>query len=295
MSASALLPATALGLNFPQDFLPDRALLARLLAFAVAGGAGNKQEIGAATGIPTGRSTGKVEPMIHYASGMGLVQATSSRGIWQLSATTLGALVAAEDAYLNEPTTLWACHLLLCRRQGAARPARGIAEPWFTLFAEGGARLGQIFSREAFLSALRERHGDIGYLRSLAGLVIRVYLESSCFAALHALRVHGDPVEERYERLSAARTPSLFPAYALAAFCAWDALYPDDRQVPLADLLSRSRLLALLHWRPVDADDWIAWMVERGLMQRDSLTGHTMALRLVETREVIARLYDELI
>lgn len=295
MSASALLPVTELPLNFPQDFLPDRAMLARLLAFAVAGGAGAKQEISSATGIPTGKSTGKVEPMIHYASGMGLVRASVDRGVWQLLATPFGAMVAAEDGFLNEPTTLWACHLLLCRRRDAMRPARGIADPWFRLFAEGGARLGQVFSRADFLSALSERHGEIGYLRSLAGLVIRTYLEPSCFAALDVLRSHGEPGDERYERLPAGQTTALFPAYALAAWCAWDALYPDDRQVPLDELLNRSRLLAILHWRSGDADDWIEWMVERGVIQRDRLTGHTMVLRLVDTRTLVTRLYDELI
>ena len=63
----------ALPANFPQTFLPDRQLLNQLLRFAAEGGGGDKQEtrFGAATGIPTGQSTGKVEPMIHYAHGMG--------------------------------------------------------------------------------------------------------------------------------------------------------------------------------------------------------------------------------
>jgi len=33
---------SALPLNFPQDFLPERALLSRLLAFAAKGGRGDK-------------------------------------------------------------------------------------------------------------------------------------------------------------------------------------------------------------------------------------------------------------
>ncbi len=76
----------SLPLNFPHDFLPERSLLARLLPFASMSGSGDKVQIGAETGIPTGDSSGKVEPMIHYARGMGLVHVdkVANAGSWNL-------------------------------------------------------------------------------------------------------------------------------------------------------------------------------------------------------------------
>ena len=143
-----------LPLNFPQDFLPERRLLSRLLPFAGAGGSGDKVQIGAQTGIPTGASTGKVEPMIQYARGMGLLQATRAAGRWQLALTELGKMVMANDPYLSQPVTLWLLHLMLCRRHGLSIPATGIADAWFALFAEGGLRLGNDFTRTAYLDCL---------------------------------------------------------------------------------------------------------------------------------------------
>ncbi len=67
----------SLSLNFPHDFLPERNVLFRLLPFVSKGGSGDKVQIGAETGIPTGESSGKVEPMIHYARGMGLIHVNS--------------------------------------------------------------------------------------------------------------------------------------------------------------------------------------------------------------------------
>ena len=295
MADRADLACEPLRLNFPQDFLPERVLLSRLLRFAAQGGSGDKMQISDATGIPTGKSTGKVEPMIHYARGMGLVRAESERGRWLLRTTALGNLVLREDPFLGEATTQWACHLLLCRRSRQQEPPRGVADAWFTLFAEGAGRLGSRFDRDAFEDALRERHGEASYLRALAGLVPRAYLEPGCLGELDALRRTGSDGKELYERIPAPTSRTLFPAFTLALFHAWDALFPAQQQVPLHGLLAGARLLAVLHWPRGDAEPWISWMHERRLIGLDQLTGDTVALRLVPTQAVAQGLYDELV
>lgn len=284
-----------LKLNFPQDCLPERTLLARLLGFAAKGGHGDKQQISEATGIPTGKSTGKVEPMLHYGCAMGLIEARSARGVWHLQATELGQLVATQDPFLGEEVTQWVCHLLLCRRGGRDEPPRGLADAWFTLFAEGGGRLGSRFTRDTFAEALRERHGETSALRGLSGLVPRTYLEPGSFAALNALRLIGAGNDTYYERVCAPATRSLFPALTAALFLAWDRLFPGQQQVPLNDLLKVSRVLAVLHWRQGDAESWIGWMRTRHLIGLDQLTGDILILRLVPTLRVVGQLYDELV
>lgn len=282
----------ALPLNFPQDFLPDRDLIARLLAFAAdGGGAGTMVEIGTATGIPTGKRTGKVEPMIHYARGMGLIAAEKASGRWSLGPTELGALVLEQDRFLDEPVTLWAAHLLLCRPLPGSDPQRGIADPWLALFADGPMRLGRTFSRDAFHASLTERHGALGYLRPLSGLVPRSYTEMACLGALGVLTTEGT---DRWRRNPAPMRRELFPAYSLALFLAWDRLAPDQAQLDLARLLGQARLLDCLGWASEAAEPWLGWMVEHGLLRLDRLTAGTVGLRLAETPEVIAGLYDEL-
>lgn len=288
---STLPDATPLPANFPQDFLPDRSLLARLLAFAAGDGGGTKVEIGVATGIPTGKSTGKVEPMIHYARGMGLVAACKTQGRWALGLTGLGETVYSGDRYLDEPVTLWTLHLLLCRRAGSSSPASGIADPWFALFAEGSNRLGDSFPRDAYLTFLTERHGEKGYLRSLSSLVPRSYTEAACFGGIDALSLVG---RDTYRRHPAPDERAYFPAYTMALFAAWDGLCPGDRQVGLEQLYRESRLLDVLGWDRAQSERWLQWMVNRGLLQLDRLTGTTMALRLCETVAAIRGLYDEL-
>ena len=284
-----------LPLNFPQTFLPDRRLLARLLPFAAANGGGDKVQIGAKTGIPTGQSTGKVEPMIHYARGMGLIDATRDAGRWQLALTPLGRLVVVEDPYLSQPVTLWLLHLLLCRRDGLADPASGIAEPWFALFAEGNLRLGSRFDQPAYLAYLTERQGAKGYLKGLAGLVLRSYLEATCFGPMNALSVESSAGQSVYLRRAAPDERSHFPAYAAYLFLVWDALYPGHDQLAMDDFFAQTRCMAVLGWERGTATRWLDWMADRGLIQLDRQTGGTLALRLRDTGPVIAGIYDELI
>lgn len=293
--ADMIFSSDPLPLNFPQTFLPDRPLLSRLLTFAADGGSGNKLEISSATGIPTGKSTGKVEPMIRFASGMGLIHAESHRGVWRLELTTFGKQVVDEDPYLNELPTQWLCHLLLCRRHGVEQPAKGVADPWFTFFAEGVSRLGSAFTRNAFYQALAERHGQKSYLRSLSGLVPNTYTEPNCLGRLAILEPDDGRGEKGYRRTPAPNNRALYPAYTAFLFASWDALFQDRQQVPLDDLFASSRLLAILLWRRPDADSWIDWMRERSLIRLDSLTGITMALRIATTGTALTLLYDELV
>ena len=284
-----------LPLNFPHDFLPERSLLARLLPFASTSGCGDKMQISAETGIPTGESSGKVEPMIHYARGMGLIQADKEAKQWQLELTTLGHLIAAEDPYLSESVTLWLLHLMLCRRSTLEGPAIGLADAWFALFAEGSLRLGNRFDQKAYLDYLIERHGKKGYLKGLSGLVLRSYLEQTCFRPINTLSAEVLDGQTLYLRHSAPAEHSHFPAYSAYFFLVWDDLYPEHSQLAIDDLFTQSRCLAVMGWDRAKATRWLDWMADNELLQLDRHTGGTLALRLRHTETVISGIFNELV
>ncbi|MBK1644816.1 hypothetical protein CKO25_09170 [Thiocapsa imhoffii] len=284
-----------LPLNFPQTFLADRRLLGQLLEFAERGGTGTIETIGDATGIPTGQSTGKVEPMIHYARGMGLVQAWKANGVWQLQASLLGRMVLQEDAFLAEPLTLWLLHLLLSRRLGRAVPAVGLADPWFQLFAEGRLRLGEQVDQEAYTRLLVERHGAKGYLKGLAALVLRMYRERAAFGDAGILSRTGADGAERFVREPAPFEVPFFPAYAVFLWLLWDESYPDVAQLSFDEMVHETRFLTLLGWDGARAAAWLDWLSDERLAQLDRYTGSVMVLRLVSTEVIVGRLYHELI
>jgi len=282
----------ALPLNFPQTFLPERRFLAQLLTFAQKGGAGDKITIGAETGIPTGKSTGKVEPMIYYACGMGLIRVNKTSSQWQLGLTSLGRIVLQEDPFLSEPHTLWLLHLMLSRRFNLSSPASGVADAWFALFAEGGFRLGSRFTQASFLDFLIDRHGEKSYLKSLSGVVIRSYLEDSCLGHINVLQ---QTENEFFVKQSAPSETSFFPFYAAFLYLVWDELFNSENQISLDHFSQETRCFSVMAWDKTMVVRWLEWMTDKGIIQVDRYTGTPMLLRLHETDQVLSNSYSELI
>jgi len=291
------LDRASLWLNFPQTFLPDRQLLARLLAFA--GGdcrSGDKIEIGKQTGIPTGESTGKVEPMIHYCRGMGLVNARKTGNKWQLGLTEVGRRIYSEDRFLNENVTLWLLHLLMCRGCDSTEAAGGVAPAWFTFFVESHLRLSRVFRGDDLAQVFVERFGMSSYIRGLASLVVRMYLEKNCFRSLGVLteeEIESDQLH--FHRHPAPVDVSFFPAYSVFLFDAWDELFPDTSQVEMDILFGKTSILKILGWDASTAMKWLEWMADNGMIQLDRQTGNTLGLRLQETTAILQGLFDELL
>jgi hypothetical protein len=251
-------------------------------------GNGTKIHIGAETGIPTGKSTGKVEPMIFYALGMGLITASKEVGVWQLDLTPLGNIVLREDPYFSEHQTMWLVHLMLCRRT----PVTGKADAWYTLFTEGRFRFGENFRQDDFLEFLVERHGDIGSLKSLSGIAIRTYLEDSCLGRIGVLEQTDDDLLIRH---IAPVIKEFFPAYASYLYLMWDELFKDENQISLDSFTLESHMFFIMGWTESMVATWLDWMGDNGIIQVDRYTGTPMLLRLKSTSQVLAATYSELI
>ena len=287
---------------FPQDFMPERHLLGELLRFAAGGGTGDKEAISTQTGIPTGKSTGKVEPMIRYAWAMGLIDAAKDQGEWELSLTPLGRTVHHEDLFMNEPLTLWLLHLMISRRFRAEHPATGIADAWYTLFAEGATLLGRQFHEQDLHRVLVQRYGEKDYLKRLSTLIPRMYIESGSFGEARILTRDDQAADgssdssPRLVRQPAPTDSAFYPAYAVYLYILWDELFgPDYSQLDFSELAQISKLRSLLWWEETQVNDWLEWIANRGWIQIDRYTGSAMLLRLSSTEHLLDELYGELV
>lgn len=100
--------------NFHQTFPPTLEYLSRLIEITDMTDELSKAEISEITGIPTGKSSGKVEPHIDYAIYMGLLENISNkRGKYKLIRTKLGSIIMREDLGLREEVTQLLCHVRL--------------------------------------------------------------------------------------------------------------------------------------------------------------------------------------
>ncbi|WP_435402145.1 hypothetical protein [Halomonas sp. RA08-2] len=240
-------------------------------------------EISKMTGIPTGKSTGKVKPLIQYAQGMGLLDFESRRGSGEmlLSLTPLAKIVLREDPHLLEENTQWALHLMLCRRNGGA-------EAWYAVFVDAAAVFGRRFREEQFEYFLNNR---FGLSRDAVGPLLRIYADPASLAKAAAIAQEDDQVLLRKVPVQ----PALYDTVSALLFLTWDAAMPADTQVALSGLEDNSGLVTATGWGLEEQTQFLIALESAGFVRVDRQTGAPILTRLVSTDHVLQVMYDRLV
>lgn len=271
-----------LSLSFHQTFVPERRYLSTLLKFVVEPKEVNLDEVADATGIPTGESSGKVEPTLNYAKGMGLLEISRSDvSRWRLQMTPFGANVYKEDPYMSEGFTQWLLHLQLCRRKGGA-------EAWYAVFAEGNLALGKIFSDDDLKSFLISRYGKRS---NIVGPLVRMYTSEASFSACGALNA-----EDGLNRRNAAPCEfTHFPGYGYIFFSLWDVFNQVEQQICLEDFERESRFFATAGWGWQQINRFIDHLADERFLKVDRQTGNALLLRMCSTDSLLKNIYTNLL
>lgn len=100
-------------INFHQTFYPNFDYIGKILD--ISDGESNRtiNEISYITGIPTGESSGKVQPHIKYCEYMHLINVKIIGATYNLGRTEFGELIYQEDPYFSEKLSRLICHLFL--------------------------------------------------------------------------------------------------------------------------------------------------------------------------------------
>lgn len=100
-------------INFHQTFFPNFDYIGKILDIASGTENYSIEEISKITGIPTGKSSGKVLPHIRYCEYMNLISVENSNSKYLIKRTDLGELVYLEDPYFSESISRLLCHMFL--------------------------------------------------------------------------------------------------------------------------------------------------------------------------------------
>lgn len=250
-------PHTRLARNFHRTFKPERSYLSSLLRYAAAGKGGSLEEISKHTGIPTGSSSGKVQPTIDYCTGMGLLCSQKTNNAYAFALTPFGRAVLTEDTFLSTPVTQWLAHLQLCH------PRRG-ADLWYQVFVEGRETLGMDFSRQAL-----ERHLRTVYAttegRNPIGPVTGTYTDEAALKSAGVLTEIGDQIHRAAAPISteSRRGYAAWLAQLLADF------FPDTHNIPLTDWERVCGWKRATGWHPSTAADMLAEAEHLGVLAVD--------------------------
>ena len=271
-----------LSVSFPQTFAPERRLLFALLKFAAGGGRGDIQEISAATGIPTGKSSGKVDPVIGYCSAMGLISLNKSGGAKEPILTDFGRAVFLSDPYFQEEITQWLCHLNLCSRETGA-------EVWYRLFWEGVSTLPSEFSREDLADFIARATGSKS--KRIWGPLTVMYREDISFAKCGAL------VEED-KRFSLKKMPvrrDFAPGYTAFFIDRLEKIAPLGEQVTLSVFEENCGLSAITGWSLLDRERVMEMVESRGAITVDRHMRPWILKARITAKEAWRNLFAELV
>jgi hypothetical protein len=138
-------------LNFHQTFAPEMEAISRILSLADSdAGFLTKEEISEQTAIPTGKSSGKVEPHIFYAAAMRLITFEKVSGKYKCKLTPLGKVVALEDSYLVENISKLILHAFLVDKHAPTTL-------WSYVFNEFIFKVMPVFNNELIQNAIERR------------------------------------------------------------------------------------------------------------------------------------------
>ena len=270
--------------NFHKTFKPERQYINAMLLYAASGQAGDAQTIAAATGIPTGVSSGKAPAILDYCRGMGLIKLTGSdrSSIKKPDLTPFGRIVLMEDPYMKTSVSQWIAHFNLCD------PFTG-ADVWYHTFFAGTQALGMNFPRaklEAYLSVIYgiERSGLIGPLSGM-------YEDEAAFKVCGVL----SETEGMIVRRPAPVTDEFGLGYGAWMLRLIGDHFPKRRQISITDLD------AIAGWRTIPGWDVsslqrVLELVERkGLIEIDRHMEPWFLLPKAGPDETWRRIYDDML
>jgi hypothetical protein len=270
-----------LPVNFHKTFIPERRLIASLLEYADSGKEGTYQEISADTGIPMGKSSGKVPAILDYATGMHLiVQEKKAGGIKKPVLTPFGETVLKEDPYLSEEMTQVIAHMNLCRSDIGALV-------WNEVFARGRTILGTKFTKSQLENYLVSTLGD-GKERT--GPLLGMYTDSASFERASVLDVE----KESITRKKPPMTDAFALPYSAIILLLMEVFFPGENQVTVAEFGSKTQWFDICLWGQTDIETVLAFIERKGFVTIDRQMHPWIIERMATSGDVWPIIFDDL-
>lgn len=269
--------------NFHRTFKPERQYITAMLRYAASDQEGDYQAIAAATGIPTGVSTGKVPAILDYCRGMGLVQlGEENSAVKKPTLTPLGRVVLLEDPYLKTGISQWIAHFNLCG------PMIG-ADVWFHTFFKGSAALGLSFEREkldSYLSVVYKVEKA-----KLIGPLIGMYEDDASFRVCGALSETSGTIE----RKPAPVRDEFGYAYGAWLLQLMAGHFPKAAQVPVTELDAKAGWRSIPGWDIGNHQRALELVERKGLIEVDRHMKPWLIRPAAAVETTWSRIYDDLL
>ena len=273
-------------INFHQTFKPEKLYIGRILRELPSCNGKNLEEISAITGIPVGKSSGKVEPTISYAEYMGLLKKHKNAGEFYLSYTDLGKCVLKEDATLLEKLSLLLLHIMLVRKYSGA-------DVWSYIFMDIFPKYDTVVPLKYISKEIELKFGDNVDLNPFKKSYQELFATLKLFSVEeNELHLNKLRIDEDYVYL-----------YAVALYKFWDEWleYSTDDEVQTASsmeitasALKKTGFREAFLWNERDEYDVLELLASEGIIDLNRQMVPITIRRVVEYTFLLEKLYSRL-
>ena len=271
--------AQGININFHQTFRPEKQYITAILEIAEDPTYRSIQDISSLTGIPTGKSSGKVEPHINYAAYMGLITYDKKDAEYSLSRTTLGEIVYAEDPGLQESLTILLCHGMIQRSEAGA-------PLWSTVFKKILPRYKRGISKDMLI---KELNFTIDAKVTVKNIAPFYGSYDSFFDSIGVLADAGDTIEissVQYNR-------EFLYVYAIILLEYWKEAYPDQDEIT-SDQLRELHFGDVFGWDTQEEYEVLEHLADKGILRLNRQLVPYTILKMAESGDLADKLYSEL-
>ena len=259
-------------INFHLTFKPEIQYISSIISIADGVTAYDVKEISNMTGIPNGKTSGKVEPM-------GLIEYQKKDGKYVLSLTPLGKVVLREDPGLQEDLSLLLCHAMICREVNGA-------DVWSECFINILPKYKNGIRKEMLLKELEVVFPGKINTKNLAPFFGSY---GDMFSTLNILNENSDVVS----LVSCSIKKEYIYLYALVLWIVWEEKYPYQEEISSTQLemLSFSKIFG---WTAEQEYQVLEQLSDREILRLNRQLMPYTILRLISKDNLLNKLYSEL-
>ena len=271
-------------LTFHETFQPEITYISKIMELASNDFVGSKFDISDATGIPTGKQKGKVEPHIKYAKFMGLINFMYSKGIYSLTLTNIGKEVILQDPYLHDDLTCWICHYFMARKKLGA-------PQWSYLIHDAHPGFGESISQEkVYINATRWCDETLDNMSKRVFSPVKSSYTDGFFEKLNFLQ-WNDYIEfnEQHENFD------LIFLYALALIDSWNIVFPDKPEITIYELKDELGFDKIFGFNEEECNYVIDSMAYEGVIKVNRQLFPPTIIRTSNIDNIVSELYSRLL
>lgn len=270
-----------ININFHKTFKAEGQYISSILEIADGKTWFTTREISEMTGIPQGKSSGKVEPHINYAEYMGLIKSEKEKKEKKikLTKTELGDTVQCEDPGLQEKLTKLLLHAMMLRDEEGACV-------WNTIFKHILPQYHNEINKDILILELNKIYDNRITKKNIAP-VINVY--NDFFSEIGILDVNDELIRCN----SITYDNECVYMYALVLWKYWEEYYPQQEEISSTQF-AELRFGKAFGWDTQREYEVMEYLADKGLIRMNRQLMPYTILKLVNEDKLLDNLYSEL-